>query len=285
MKLSQSVDNLDEWIKETCKRTQLGQGDYCSNFKVFEDLGGICKGINVIAGRPSMGVHSFAASLLSFFVSEGYNVTILTCTRNAPKWGQYMIDNIRYTWSDIDQRGVMGEDCIKAYLNAVEILEFSNIEDLEQIVSSIQGEPKHILLIDDLQSIRLGVEWSNPQFARIENNRIMQRIRELDRSHITSIIVLSQLNRGCEYRCGVDGKKPQLCDLRDCNAEDYADTVILLHRPEYFHVYNDEKTGEDIRNRMYIIWAKNVNGPVGECWMSCDFNHHCVGERKSFLPI
>lgn len=78
------------------------------------------------------------------------------------------------------------------------------------------------------------------------------------------IIALSQLNRGVENREGIDGKRPQLSDLRESGAiEQDADMVCFIHRPEYYKIYQDEK-GNDLHGMAEIIIAKHRNGAVGD---------------------
>ena len=78
------------------------------------------------------------------------------------------------------------------------------------------------------------------------------------------IIALSQLNRGVESREGIDGKRPQLSDLRESGAiEQDADMVCFIHRPEYYKIFQDDR-GNDLRGMAEIVIAKHRNGAVGE---------------------
>jgi len=66
----------------------------------------------------------------------------------------------------------------------------------------------------------------------------------------------------------LEGKTPQLSDLRESGAiEQDADMVCFIHRPEYYHLYSDEKTGKDLRGLAQIIVAKHRNGATDSIWL------------------
>jgi replicative DNA helicase len=79
--------------------------------------------------------------------------------------------------------------------------------------------------------------------------------------------LLSQLNRGLETR---PGKRPELADLPDSGAiEQDADVVMLLHRPEFYGMYEDSD-GHSTRGRGELIVAKNRNGATGTIYFKHD---------------
>ena len=43
--------------------------------------------------------------------------------------------------------------------------------------------------------------------------------------------------------------------------------VCFIHRPEYYHIYNDEKSGKDLRGLAQIIVAKHRNGATDSIWL------------------
>ena len=97
-----------------------------------------------------------------------------------------------------------------------------------------------------------------------EVSTISRSLKGLAKELNIPIIALSQLNRGVENREGVDGKRPQLSDLRESGAiEQDADMVCFIHRPEYYKIYTDEK-GNDLHGMAEIIIAKHRNGAVGD---------------------
>ena len=67
-----------------------------------------------------------------------------------------------------------------------------------------------------------------------------------------------------ESREGLEGKRPQLSDLRESGAiEQDADMVLFVHRPEYYHIYQDDN-GHDLHGMAQIIIAKHRKGATGD---------------------
>ena len=97
-----------------------------------------------------------------------------------------------------------------------------------------------------------------------EVSTISRSLKGLAKELNIPIIALSQLNRGVENREGIEGKRPQLSDLRESGAiEQDADMVCFIHRPEYYKIYQDDH-GNDLRGMAEIIIAKHRNGAVGD---------------------
>jgi replicative DNA helicase len=125
-----------------------------------------------------------------------------------------------------------------------------------------------MIIIDYLQLMNAqGSSFgSREQEVSIISRNLKALAKELD----IPIIALSQLNRSVEQRggTGMEGKKPQLSDLRESGAiEQDADMVCFIHRPEYYHLYSDDKTGKDLRGLGQIIVAKHRNGATDEIWL------------------
>ena len=97
-----------------------------------------------------------------------------------------------------------------------------------------------------------------------EVSTISRSLKGLAKELDIPILALSQLNRGVESREGLEGKRPQLSDLRESGAiEQDADMVLFVHRPEYYHIYQDEN-GRDLRGMAQIIIAKHRKGATGD---------------------
>ena len=86
------------------------------------------------------------------------------------------------------------------------------------------------------------------------------------------------MNRGIEAREGLNGKRPQLSDLRESGAiEQDADMVLFVHRPEYYHIYQDEN-GRDLHGLAELIISKQRNGETGDILLSFQKEYTCFTE-------
>jgi replicative DNA helicase len=104
----------------------------------------------------------------------------------------------------------------------------------------------------------------NPGSREQEVSMISRNLKGLAKELDIPIIALSQLNRSVEGRVGIEGKRPQLSDLRESGAiEQDADMVCFIHRPEYYHIMEDSK-GNSYEGMAEIIIAKHRNGAIDD---------------------
>jgi len=228
----------------------------------------------IIAGRPAMGKTSFALSMakniaadmripMAFFSLEMSNVQLVNrlisnaCEIQGSKIlnGQLQRDE----WDRLDKRinNLMG-----APLYIDDTPGLSVFELRTKARRLVREHGVKLIMIDYLQLMNAnGMRFSSRQE---EVSTISRSLKGLAKELDIPILALSQLNRGVESREGLEGKRPQLSDLRESGAiEQDADMVIFVHRPEYYHIYQDDN-GRDLHGMAQIIIAKHRKGATGD---------------------
>lgn len=228
----------------------------------------------IIAGRPAMGKTSFALSIaknvavdyhepIAFFSLEMNNVQLVdrlisnTCSIPGSKImnGQLTPDE----WDRLDKniRKLTG-----APLYIDDTPGLSVFELRTKARRLVREKGVKLIMIDYLQLMTAnGMKYGNRQE---EVATISRSLKGLAKELNIPVLALSQLSRNVEQREGIEGKRPQLSDLRESGAiEQDADMVLFVHRPEYYHIYNDEK-GNDLRGMAQIIIAKHRKGATGD---------------------
>jgi replicative DNA helicase len=228
----------------------------------------------IIAGRPAMGKTSFALSMakniaadyrvpMAFFSLEMSNVQLVNrlisnvCEIQGSKIlnGQLQPDE----WDRLDNR-------MNALLGAPLYVDdtpgLSVFELRTKARRLVREHGVKIIMIDYLQLMNAnGMRFSSRQE---EVSTISRSLKGLAKELDIPILALSQLNRGVESREGLEGKRPQLSDLRESGAiEQDADMVLFVHRPEYYHIYEDDH-GRDLHGMAQIIIAKHRKGATGD---------------------
>lgn len=228
----------------------------------------------IIAGRPAMGKTSFALSLakniaidnkepVAFFSLEMNNVQLVNrlisnvCSVQGSKIlnGQLSQDD----WSRFDNNigRMMG-----APLYVDDTPGLSVFELRTKARRLVREKGVRLIMIDYLQLMNAnGMKFNSRQE---EVSTISRSLKGLAKELDIPIIALSQLSRAVEQRPGEDGKRPQLSDLRESGAiEQDADMVIFVHRPEYYHIYEDAQ-GNDLRGMALICIAKHRKGATAD---------------------
>ena len=244
----------------------------------FHDLDKMTSGwqksdLIIVAARPAMGKTAFVLSMaknitvnnkvpVALFSLEMSNVQLVnrlisnTCEipGDKIKSGQLM----PYEWKQLDAHISELQDA-PLYVDDTPSL---SIFELRTKARRLVNEHKiQLIIIDYLQLMNGGTSYGSRQE---EVSTISRSLKGLAKDLQIPIIALSQLNRGVENREGNEGKRPQLSDLRESGAiEQDADIVCFIHRPEYYHIYEDEH-GNSLQGKAQIIIAKHRNGAVGD---------------------
>jgi replicative DNA helicase len=228
----------------------------------------------IIAARPAMGKTAFVLSMAkNMAVNSKIPVALFSLEMSNVQLVNRMIVNVceipgekiksgqlaQYEWAQLDSKITQLYD---APLYVDDTPSLSVFELRTKARRLVREHGVKIIIIDYLQLMNAsGMSFGSRQE---EVSTISRSLKGLAKELNIPIIALSQLNRGVESREGLDGKRPQLSDLRESGAiEQDADMVCFIHRPEYYKIYADEK-GNDLRGMAEIIIAKHRNGAVGD---------------------
>ncbi|MCQ2311257.1 MAG: replicative DNA helicase [Paludibacteraceae bacterium] len=280
------VTQIDPVIQEAFERMEKAsknEGNISGIPSGFTALDKITSGwqksdLIIIAARPAMGKTAFVLSMAkNIAVNYGRPVAMFSLEMSNVQLVNRLIMNVCEIEGDKIKNGKMSPAEWKQLEHKVNDLKgapiyvddtpaLSVFELRSKARKLVREHNVELIIIDYLQLMNAqGMNFgSREQEVSIISRNLKALAKELD----IPIIALSQLNRGVEARTGVDGKKPQLSDLRESGAiEQDADMVCFIHRPEYYHLYSDDKTGKDLRGLGQIIVAKHRNGAVDEIWL------------------
>ncbi len=228
----------------------------------------------IIAARPAMGKTAFVISMIknmalntnlpvALFSLEMSNIQLVNrllmnvCSLEGEK-----IKNGQLTSDEWDK---FDKDITQLYGAPIYVDDTPSLSVFELRSKARRLVKEHnveCIFIDYLQLMNAsGMSYgSREQEVSMISRSLKSLAKELD----LPIIALAQLNRGVESRSGLDGKKPQLSDLRESGAiEQDADMVCFIHRPEYYGMMID-KGGDSNEGIAQIIVAKHRNGATGE---------------------
>jgi replicative DNA helicase len=243
----------------------------------------------IIAARPAMGKTAFVLSMakniavnmrqpVAMFSLEMSNVQLVNrlivnvCAIEGSKIRSGQL--AQHEWSQLD----LNLDQLRgAPLYIDDTPSLSVFELRTKARRLVREHGVKLIIIDYLQLMNAsGMSYNSRQE---EVSTISRSLKGLAKELNIPIIALSQLNRSVESRTAApnasnpdaanyESKRPQLSDLRESGAiEQDADMVCFIHRPEYYHLYNDDKTGKDLRGLGQIIVAKHRNGATDSIWL------------------
>ena len=226
----------------------------------------------VIGARPAMGKETFMLSMIRDITVENKVPVLMFSTNHTKSDYVYRLLSIHCDiqtsklhkgwlkpkeWDQLDKKTA-------SLLNVPFYMHDSLDLPLEELVETahhcIKEKAIKIIFIDSLQMIDFAIENGSPS-ERIA--KVMSALKKLAYETKLPIVVGSMLNRRIEHREGLEGKRPQLSDLGNSSyIEELADVIMMVHRPEFYHIFLDER-GRSLRGLMEIIVLKNAQRPLG----------------------
>ena len=250
----------------------------------------------IIAGRPAMGKTSFALSLakniaidsrvpVAFFSLEMNNVQLVNrllsnvCSISDSKILSGQLDPADWERFDNNIRKMEGAPIYVDDTPGLSVFELRT-----KARRLVREHGIKVLMVDYLQLMNAnGMRFSSRQE---EVSTISRSLKGLAKELNIPVLALSQLNRTVEQRDGIEGKRPQLSDLRESGAiEQDADLVLFVHRPEYYRIFQDEK-GNDLHGKAQIIIAKHRKGATDDVLLSFrgEYTRFANPDEDSFMP-
>lgn len=222
--------------------------------------------VMVLAGRPSMGKSALADSIRRAVVAQGYAAlqfslemgTEEILERELAFQSQMNLRKVMAAKEVTDEeyerviatRGKLVKGLWAVYDTCFSMVEIQRKARVAAKRLKREGIRLGLVVIDYLQLIGdVGTE------GRQQSVSACSRLTKLMSKELgCTVMVLSQLNRSCEYR---EDKRPMMSDLRESGAiEQDADIVAFVYRE---HVYNQMISPEDAE----LILRKQRSGPIG----------------------
>ena len=195
----------------------------------------------IIAGRPAMGKTSFALSIaknvavdyhipIGFFSLEMNNVQLVNrlisnvCEISGHKILNGQLDNTEWERLDRKLRDLTGAPIYVDDTPGLSVFELRT-----KARRLVREKGVKLLMIDYLQLMNAnGMKFGSRQE---EVSTISRSLKGLAKELNIPVLALSQLSRNVENREGLEGKRPQLSDLRESGAiEQDAQIIIAKHR-------------------------------------------------------
>ena len=307
--MKQDYTQIDPVVKkayEILQKAAAQSGGLTGIPSGLDDLDAVTSGwqpsdLVIIAGRPAMGKTSYALSVakniavdyripIAFFSLEMSNVQLVNrLISNVCEIPGNKILNGQLTdeeWARLDNN-IRKMDGAPLYIDDTPGLSVFELRTKARRLVKEKGVK--IIMIDYLQLMNAnGMRFNSRQE---EVSTISRSLKGLAKELDIPILALSQLNRSVESRGdgetkGIDSKRPQLSDLRESGAiEQDADMVQFVHRPEYYHIYEDN--GQDLRGMAQIIIAKHRKGATKDVLLSFrgEFTRFANKNERSAGPV
>ncbi len=260
---------IDEAYLRLDQRKQRGDMEYSGIPTGYVDLDTLTAGMQnselvIVAARPSVGKTAFALNVIRHVVVEEKLPTLFVSLEQARvELAERLLCSQARVNSHRLRKGTINTEEQEKLFEAGEILSRSPlfIDDTPgQGMLRIAANARRLKVQKGLRLIVIDyLQLIDPDDRRDSRQEqvaaISRRLKFLARELEVPVMALAQVNRSSEDR---QDHRPRLSDLRESGAiEQDADTVMLLHRPDYHEPGQQEGTLE-------VIVGKQRNGPTGE---------------------
>lgn len=247
-------------VKHVDKVIRHGRVGLSTGFKDIDSVvGGFVGGnLYIIGARPGMGKTAFAMNSCNKLAMDDHICGVFSMEMPEEQIGMRMISDL----GDMPADWMYEAENYKHFLSSAEnVIKLPTLFDFRSNLNLIQLRNKieematqgkaEIIFLDYLTLIKNGSKNRNRES---EVSEISRTLKVTAREFNIPIVILTQLNRGCESR---PNKRPLLSDLRESGAiEQDADVVIFIYRDEMYNINTEDKGIAE------FIIAKNRHGKV-----------------------
>ena len=281
------IDPIISQVIELIQKAQAKEGGLSGLPTGFHELDRITNGwqnsdLIIIAARPSMGKTAFVLSMIKRMAVD-YKIpcAMFSLEMSNQQLVQRLMINVSelsgeklrsgqlapYEWGQLDKR-------VRQLYNAP-----IYIDDTPSLsVFELQTKARRLVREYGVKAIMI-------DYLQLMHASVSRALKGLAKELNIPVIALSQLNRGVESREGIEGKRPQLSDLRESGAiEQDADIVCFIHRPEYYKLFVDDK-GFDWHGKAMFIIAKHRNGSVGDIKLAFRSEFARFSDLETSIPL
>lgn len=264
-----------------------------------------CGDFIIVAGRPSMGKTQVALELLRGVTLRSQPALMFSLDMRKEIVGA-RLQSAQTAIADVSQGVPLSLLINHAKEHVPAGMSGFQIEQIEFATEALCGMPLYVNDSTDLtvrqiealtkQAMRkhgvttiivdhIGkIDHGKAENRNIQVGNTSKALRSLGRRLGVLVIALAQLSRANEKR-GKEGYRPMLSDLRESgDIEQEADTVLLLHRPQYYERMNAGQT-DDGEGGMEVNVAKSRNGRVGVVRMRTSLKVGRIWEDVAFAPL
>ncbi len=236
-------------------------------------IGGFENGkVYVIGGRPGMGKEELMLSMIIDIVMRNNDPVLMFSTNNRKQDYMQRLLSIHcnipttrlaqgslepFEWDVLDKKvNTLADGAL--FIHDSLDLPLNELKETTRYCINETGA--RVIFIDCLQMIDFANEEKN---ASERMAKVMYSLKQLACLLNIPIVVGSILDGSIEHRKGLEGKQPQLMDLEGSGyIEEFADVVMIVHRPEVYHIFQDER-GRDFHGKIELLLKKNNLRPLG----------------------
>lgn len=258
---------MDAAVKEFLeRRTNTGKNEISTGLKALDRaIIGFRPKMYVVAARPAMGKTALSGTIRRAVINQGY----VWLTFNLEMDKNEMCEREIAYQANLNLRRIMSakeatDDEAKRVRESPKALNYGlwrvydscfTMADIEAaaLAEKAAAEKKGLKIGGfDIDYLQLLGDTANSRQESV--SACSRKCKLLTKKLNAGGLILSQLNRGCEYR---DDKRPLASDLRESGAiEQDADVILMLYRE---HVYNPLADPYEAE----AILRKQRSGPIG----------------------